>query len=263
MLGKLLKHEFKATARIIPIIFLTIIGLLITGTIFKTLRIDFFIGTNAMLLVLGGIICIGAVFIFSIMRYFKSMFGAEGYLTQTLPVSKGNLLASKMIVSLFWIICGYIFTILSIFGAVFVLGYEDQFKAILDSIPPRFFVLIGVFILIQSILYISSIYFCITLANTHAFIKNNILMSIVWVFVTYTVLQIIELMGMMFIPISVNLSGEGSIFVFKNMLSAFTSMGNTETLSALGIGSAITDTICSIVFVLVTRWLLMRKTSVK
>ena len=113
MLGKLFKHEFKATAKVLlplnlVLVLVTIIGMII-------LNLDIFSGT-AMALVGAAylilyILAIFALFIMTyvilMMRFYKSMYSDQGYLTHTLPVSPLALLNTKLLTGVCWTFLHY------------------------------------------------------------------------------------------------------------------------------------------------------------
>jgi len=116
MLGKLLKHEFKVTSRwffpmflVIAVItvLLKISMILSEGSIFLSLGISTMMSIiEGLFIALYVIILIGtsilALFLL-IKRFYSNMFGNEGYLTHTLPVTGTQLLNSKLICSFTWI----------------------------------------------------------------------------------------------------------------------------------------------------------------
>lgn len=116
MLRKLLKHEFKATARVIPLTYLAILtcflilcGFIIINNEFLNsiamiLNILAFTATYAIVIVTG---------ILLIIRYYRSMYGGEGYLTQSIPVKGHTLVIAKSIVSVVWMLVTSIVCIVS------------------------------------------------------------------------------------------------------------------------------------------------------
>ena len=116
MLGKLLKHEFKVTSRWFLPMFLVIAvitALLKVSMILSEGSIFLSLGISTMMSIIEGlfialyvIILIGtsilALFLL-IKRFYSNMFGNEGYLTHTLPVTGTQLLNSKLICSFTWI----------------------------------------------------------------------------------------------------------------------------------------------------------------
>lgn len=111
MLGKLIKHEFKATARIFLPLFGAYLAAVILFQLFKMIlnNADF-----PIIYLLYGAISIvssllgSAIFLFpiisSVMRFRKNILGDEGYLMNTLPISTNKLLISKVTISLCWVV---------------------------------------------------------------------------------------------------------------------------------------------------------------
>lgn len=107
MLTKLLKYEFKSMARILLPIFAAALVLgLANGLFMKTIRegTDIFIIKVSIVLfiILFFIIVFASVimtYIMSIQRFSKNLFGREGYLMNTLPVSVNQHIAAKVIVA--------------------------------------------------------------------------------------------------------------------------------------------------------------------
>ena len=130
MLGKLLKHEFKATGRII----LPVIALLMGMTALTALVIRFNGGYNynfayadevpqyANLLIVSTVFLTYAVvitaslcaaFFISFRRFYKDILGDAGYLTHTLPVTAGQNIMAKLIAAVTWSVVSLVAAILS------------------------------------------------------------------------------------------------------------------------------------------------------
>ncbi len=110
MLGKLIKHEFKATARIIWPMYAGMVVLALITRLAAMPLLDsqhsFFINAISILIIfLFGLCMIALAFmplIISAVRFKKNILGSEGYLTMSLPVNTDQVLCSKMITSLVW-----------------------------------------------------------------------------------------------------------------------------------------------------------------
>jgi len=111
MLAKLIKHEFRSTARTIwPIM----AGLAALSIMMRIIALPVMAGTdgNAVVKTFSSIIlalfccaCFALVLaplVATCYRFKKSILGDEGYLTMTLPVSSHLLLCSKLIVNAAW-----------------------------------------------------------------------------------------------------------------------------------------------------------------
>ena len=136
MLGKLIKHEFKSTAHAMFGIYLSA---LIT---FAVMLLVFFVKNKTLMVLssvtLGGI-CIAALIItiIAIIGMFnKSLYGNQGYLSFTLPVSGKDLLASKTIVSLSWVLISFVFAIAVSLFLVFywIAQTSDNVKDIVQTV---------------------------------------------------------------------------------------------------------------------------------
>lgn len=132
MLKKLLKYEFKATARIfLPLLILLVILTPITKLV---VSIDVFEGftyivptiTLMSYVVLIIATCISA-FIFMIYRFYKNLLTEEGYLMFTLPVSVHSLVISKAIVAFFWTMLCYAASLLSVIIVIYNPEVKDKF----------------------------------------------------------------------------------------------------------------------------------------
>lgn len=110
MLGKLIKHEFKAQVRLYGSIYLfglivSVIALICNlvseanpNVVLFSLAKEFTFGIVVFILVA---LFIGTL-IFAIIRYRNNLLKDEGYLMHTLPVNAWSLIASKMITSVCW-----------------------------------------------------------------------------------------------------------------------------------------------------------------
>ena len=140
MLGKLIKHETRATSRI----FLPLYGALLILTIFTKLVMaigapDFFsemassnkvaeiilgISFTLYFILIVGISVMTLVMI--IQRFYKNLFTDEGYLMFSLPVKTWELVLSKLLVGMIWSAVCTIMIVLTFF--IFSLGYFSMME---------------------------------------------------------------------------------------------------------------------------------------
>ena len=140
MLGKLMKYEWKATWKLL----VPANGFLILMTIlvYATIRMSFFRSPNMVvtmieiLIIMTYILSMLAVVIMTMIyltyRFYKSVYGDEGYLLHTLPVDKHQIIVAKAAVSTLWVFC----SILLIYFSIFFLASANQFllRSMVDSI---------------------------------------------------------------------------------------------------------------------------------
>ena len=276
MLGKLLKYEVKAAGKVMPALYLGIgltygLGKLAGVLGIAQMKTGFAIACAGV-----GIAAMVLALILTVMRYAKGLFGAEGYLTQTLPVGKGTLIASKVITGYLLILLGFIGLMLGVFGTIdiFEIGGIREFlaSAFGDMMAPLLIVFL-VMGLVQLFASLAAVYFAITLSNTRPFLSNNLLFSVVFYLASSTVIGLIELVAMLLLPIGIRLTEGGGIrLVFETTLGSLLQnpslMGSNQDPSvfmqvSLGIGSVLADAVVGIILLVVTRWLLTRKVSVK
>lgn len=109
MLGKIIKHEFKATYKTALTMILSV---LLVGGLVRMMDMVSFDGTIwriiQMIMAVFYLLLLIAVpvsmFVVSIARFYRTMVKDEGYLTHTLPVKKTQLINGKLITSVIWII---------------------------------------------------------------------------------------------------------------------------------------------------------------
>lgn len=115
MLGKLIKHEWKDTYKVGCIMLLSTFMITIIGyfslyipTMFKgqlvlttTTMVVVMLGFMVLMFGLVGILY--GMMIYLGIRFYKNMYGDEGYLTHTLPVTSYQLFISKLFVGGIWL----------------------------------------------------------------------------------------------------------------------------------------------------------------
>lgn len=138
MLGKLLKHELKATVRYFAPLFLAV--LILTPITRLVTSLDVFDGYLAIIpgfftiLYVISIIAITLVTtVVIIMRFYKNLICDEGYLMHTLPVTATQHILSKTITSFIWNIASILITCLSLFGFFYTPERFSLIKSGLDT----------------------------------------------------------------------------------------------------------------------------------
>ena len=127
MLGKLLKHEFRATGRTMLPIYGAVIVLSVLASISGRMM-DRKIGSFLYILfgliiaafVIGVIAAVIMTAVMMIKRFYTNYLKDEGYLMHTLPVSVHALVWSKMLVSVVWFAATFVVIWLVILLMVFV-----------------------------------------------------------------------------------------------------------------------------------------------
>ena len=134
MLKKLLKYEFRATARTYGGMYLALLAasVLFGGNSTNSDAYSALVGLLSLVYT-GVIIGTVVVTIMTIVqRFYRNLLGREGYLMHTLPVTETQLVTSKLISSTVWSLCSILAACLS-FGILAVLMMADM--DLLEQLP--------------------------------------------------------------------------------------------------------------------------------
>ena len=194
MLKQLLKYEFKATKRLYFGLYLALALLsVVLGVSFRqeNARFD---NTNfgrleviLMVLYLSVIFAIAVLcFVSTVQRFYKNLLGREGYLMHTLPVTETQLILSKLLTSMVWVLCSGLVGIVCItvmvsigvidsetFGMVDWNSWKQLWQMLYEEIGPEFWVAMAWTILIN-LARLASLILCVYAACmiAHQFPKH-------------------------------------------------------------------------------------------
>lgn len=135
MLRKQLKHEYKATARFFLPVYLVFAALLVVQRLsmlaffgleqredFVGAMVSFLMGILTTISVVSLIALLVSPLIYALIRFWKNMLGDQGYLTNTLPVSIGSNILTKLLVGGSWFVITAIVTLLC--GLLYALSID-------------------------------------------------------------------------------------------------------------------------------------------
>jgi hypothetical protein len=132
MLIKLMKHEFRATSRIMLPLYLVLLVTAIGANLSTRGLLE---ANSEFLNMLGGLLVVAFSFaiigvclmslVLMVQRFYKNLLGDEGYVMFTLPASVHQHVWSKLIVSAVW----FAATFLAVCAAVAIVAYEVGFAA--------------------------------------------------------------------------------------------------------------------------------------
>ena len=128
MLKQLLKYEFKATARTYGGMYLALLAasVLFGGSVrrWNGTNSDTYSTLVGLLSLVYTAVIIGTVVVTImtiVQRFYRNLLGREGYLMHTLPVTPAQLILSKLISSMVWLLCSILVIALSL-GVFFLCG---------------------------------------------------------------------------------------------------------------------------------------------
>lgn len=238
MLKKLLKHEFKNTWMEITIVNGATLVISLFLALILRLHVDmFFISLSVMAIMLLYLAATGLL-IFNIIRSFnQKMFTNEGYLTMTLPITIDQLLISKIIVNLVWVMTTALSIILSLFfvGLVIQPNLSDFFlfdisELIAENLLPTLLIIIQ--IVISTLLSIMVLVFILSILNSGKIKKVKLLIG---AFLFYAITNVISSLTniLIIIPYSIYI-GESGMTIDKSY-TIFDMLWGSNSLYSNGI----------------------------
>lgn len=267
MLGKLFKHEFKNTGKVLLPLDLALIGFTIIGMLALGMKIFgdgnsaftggmALVGVAMLIFYILGIVALFIVtYVFLMIRFYRSMYSSEGYLTHTLPVSPLATLNTKLIVSVFWTFLTMLLAIGSIFALIFTTVKAYAGDVDFSTFWSEFETLTGLtagqitgwsllFMLVSSISGLLMIYCSISIGQL--FDKYKVLAAIVTYVIIYIIMQIISL-----------------IYTFQASLSAVSDATGYYSAGISDYGSftfsLVQSAILSVIFYVVTAYIGSKK----
>ena len=203
MLGKLIKHEFRATGRVMLPILAAVLLLAVMANVSIRLMdavdstfLHFVFGLVIFLFVIGMIAAAIMTIVIMVSRFYRNLLKDEGYLMHTLPVSVHELIWSKLIVSFVWFVVTFlvIFLVILLTGLlqsgtnlaeifVYVPSWAEIKEALAQfGITPGTLIRLGAEFIVGAILscVVSCLHFYAAMSLGHMFSKDKVLLSIVF-----------------------------------------------------------------------------------
>lgn len=249
MLLKLLKYEVKSS-------YARFVAVYAAYSVFFAITMIFL---NRNSLVLGLLFVVGVVglplitFLTIFQRYNANLYGNEGYLMFTLPVSGKKLLFSKILSALIWSL------LVTVMSAVYILIFlhvaglwgDAVWELEKAKMPSEFWISLTLSAVVGFFLSLMEIYFSISVAKLPVWRKFGVVMGIVTYFVTNTLPSLpFLLFANMF---SIHFTGEESEGISK-LKTFFPTVNNFQTVVNL--------VFCFALF-FATSYLIERRTSLK
>lgn len=218
MLKKLIKHEFKATAKTMGLLFGAVLLLSVLTSISLKLPEGnkFFDTIKAVLIAVYVVVMFGMMFagiLLLIFRFYNNMLKDQGYLTHTLPVKMWQHIVAKMLTYFVWIVAAVVVAAVSL--GIFLMGTGvvdfsqigeaiSQFGAALEEYPE--FINMGIWILVLGILQIFANILCMfasrsmgqlfgkhrVAGSVASYIGLNYIVGILTSFITYFPMSSLE-----------------------------------------------------------------------
>lgn len=265
MVKKLLKYEFASLSKsILPMEIILLCTALFTRIVqfFETDSTAFkiFMYSSVILLVIAILVCIIMTITVCVIRFYKNMYSAEGYLTLTLPVTHGQHLAAKLISSLI----ATLVSVISVIVAVMIATAGDVFHEIvkaavyLINVAADYFKynfwLFGLELLVGIIVWFTALYLlmftCLTVGQMA---KKNRVLAAFGVYFGYYIFR--QILGTIFIIVFVAIQNTAFINGIRDF-SKVHPLGFTHIVFCFII---VFYAVLSVVYFAVTKFVMKRK----
>ena len=274
MLGKLLKNELKHSGRYVATIYsvaAAVIAFMAIGILTKITWI------GVLCSVLLNFVAIGILLItlISVVKnFYDTLYGAQGYLSFTLPVKCSTLLLSKVLISFFWIILSYVIAglcvvmvglnakaqageqISGLFDLIDMSGLREMIPS--GAMIVKIVIYAVLMILLHILTLVGFIYFSVTLANTRPLQGHSLLFGLITFLAAYGVGYAISAKLTYSLPLSVYVSTEKIGLAFEKM-----NVGGGDYLFSFGIGGTIFIALAALGLLFFTGWIMEHKVNIK
>ena len=269
MLGKLIKHEFRATGRIMLPLFLAVLilsafaGLSIYG--FERARdvriLQAMYGTTISTFFLSLFAVAVVAVVLMIQRFYKSLLRDEGYISMTLPVSVDAHIWAKLLTSFAWFALEAILSALAV-GVVLSINVSlrddlwiwdifEEFRLYFEDLRGFNAVLYGIEYLVLS--FLGACAFCLrcyaSMAIGHSAANHKLLLSFLTWFAIGVALRMIG---------SVIFAGIFFSDMYWNYLDTFT-VGADDTAHLFLVSTILGFALQDVVFYFLTRYFMKNK----
>ena len=275
MLNKLIHYEFRATARILGILYLALIVLSVINRFSMGVNFmdsdEFNFGVLSGILVLTlYVVCAAATMILTIVmiviRFWRNLMENEGYLMHTLPVRARDHLFSKLLVAFVWMLVSTLAITISIWITTSGIdGFENLYPEVSAAISNYFsikgsvpcFLLFIVLLIVSTIAEILKLYAAMCLGQS---LSEHRVAASIGIYVGFNILESI------FESVIIMISGITQLSVSDPWFSSFypaisdtgaiTDLSGFAALEALGL---LLPVLYSVMYFFLSKYFLEKK----
>ena len=273
MLGKLLKYEIKHSARYTAAIYLATLSFAAISVIALLLNSTWLGVMSCFMLYIAGFASVIVTLVSVIKNFYDTLYGKQGYLTFTLPVKCSTILLSKLIVSVLWIIVGFLvmaatFFVIFLYAKDKSAGMFDSFmdafaiSGIAEYIPSGLVIIqallvVAILALLTVVTYVGYVFFVVTVANTGKFQSHPKLFGALTFLGIFATVNTVGNFLTEKLPLTFNITAEKVFFAFSDMFSV------EGTLLSYGVGGTIFAAIVAGGLLVVTGYIMENKVNIK
>ncbi len=272
MLGKLMKHECKQSARSVMLIYASAAAVILFVFFGMLTKITWIGILGSVVLYIVALVGVIMTLVSIIKNFYDTLYSNQGYLSFTLPVKGSNLLLSKVLVSVLWIILSFALAALCFLviamnakataeGSMAGIWDVLEMTGLKEMLPSgatlvKLLVLVIVLVLLMVLTFIGFVYFAVTVANTRALQKHPKLFGFLIFFLTYGVSNAIATKLTYSLPLSLEISTQDVNLVFV-------AMDRSESMLSYGLGGTIFLALVALGMLILTGWIMEHKVNIK
>ncbi|MBR2667737.1 MAG: hypothetical protein IKD96_06230 [Oscillospiraceae bacterium] len=259
MLGKLIKYEFRATARYYLPIFaaMILLGLVLLPIAAHFQGLEFFRRLFTGLYTLAIVILAVMTLVVTIRRFYTHLLKDEGYLMFTLPVTAGQNILGKLIPAVVWAVVSIVLCFVTLLPREIAEGGGIHLHLAGPDVAAGAAILLVCSIVTVILLIAGEIlFFYLCMAIGQLFNEHKFLAAVVTFLILSVVFNIVGLTGAR----SAVIFGTG--FVRDGGLESLLTWATAHSLSAgliAGLAMVVISLIICLILFFITRWLLNRK----
>lgn len=273
MLGKLIKHELRHSARYTMSIYIavTVISAVMGLSLLSSATWPGVMSCFA--LYAAGFITVIVTLVSVIKNFYDTLFGRQGYLTLTLPVKCSNLLISKVIVSFIWIVASFALmalTLVMIFfyakekssGYFTLISDAVSISGILEMLPSaatvvKLLFVVALWAVITIFTYVSFVYFTVTAVNTRALQSHpKILGGLIFLGI-FSLNNTVGNILTAYLPLTFNVGSDRVYFAFQQMDKV------EDAILSYGVGGTLFSGLLALGLLWLTGYILEHKVNLK
>lgn len=273
MLGKLLKYEIKHSARYTAAIYVATLAFAAISVIALVFNSTWLGVMSCFMLYIAGFASVIVTLVSVIKNFYDTLYGKQGYLTFTLPVKCSTILLSKLIVSVLWIIIGFL--VMSVTLGVIFLYAKGKSEGIFDGIMDAFVisgiteylpsgvviaeaaVIIAVLALLTVITYVGYVFFVVTVTNIGKLQSHPKLFGGLIFLGIFALVNTVGNLLTEKIPLTFNVASDRVFFAFADMFSV------EGTLLSYGVGGTVFSAVVAAGLLVLTGYIMENKVNIK
>ena len=272
MLGKLLKHEFRQSARSVSLIYACAAAVIVFIFVGMLTKITWIGVVGSIVLYITALVGVMMTLVSVIKNFYDTLYSNQGYLSFTLPVNCASLLGSKVIAAIVWVILSFVLaavcflviamnakavaegSMAGIWDIIELTGLKEMLPS--GATLVKLGILFAVSVLLLVFTFVGFVFFAVTMANTRVLQKHPKLFGFLIFFFTYGVTNAVGTKLTYSVPLSLEITTE-------DVKLAFVAMDQSSGMLSYGLAGVLFMALVAVGLLLLTGWIMEHKVNIK